>query len=73
MKAGLTIEEKLFLHCLSGSRREAAFLQPLCIKDTDVLVGPYDGDLWRDESLLNWFVKVRFFFLSVHLIFCSDC
>lgn len=64
--ARLTVDEKLFLHCLSGSRREAAFLQPLCVKHTSVLVGPYNGHLCRDKKLTDpkmakWFSSFSMF------------
>ena len=53
IKAGLTIEEELFLHCISCSMRETAFLEPLRVKHTSVLVGPHNGHLGR-EGKKTW-------------------
>lgn len=65
-KDKLTIEEQLFLHCLSGSIRKTAFLQPLCIKHTHVLVGPHNGNL-RKHNYILIFIK-KFLFSTLHIL-----
>lgn len=56
MRARLTVEENLFLKRLSRSWRETAFLQPVGVKHTGVLVGPHNGHLWGHKKLIdpNW-------------------
>lgn len=46
-----TIEEKLLLQGLSGSCRETASLQPVCLKDAGVLLRPHNSHLWGGKIL----------------------